>query len=992
MSGSNFYRELIRSVALLSAGLLLAGAAFALDPNRAMSQYLQDHWGSAQGLPRAPVYAISQAADGYLYIGTGAGLVRFDGTRFREVKGYSADFTVGSVHEMIADKSGCLWLRLENLRLLRYCEGSLQGTSATQGDSTAASALNRTNLGDVLIAEPRKGARAFREGSFRLLAAAGDLSRTPVSAVAQTPNGDVWMGTREAGVFRFRQGGSSPLLNGLAGSKINCLLAAGDGDLWIGTDDGIVHWNGARFVDAQLPGPQRHFQALSMTKDRDGNLWVGTDSRGLLRFSSRGVTGLHEGNGAPEAVTALFEDREGDLWIGSASGLTRLRDSAFVTYSLPEGLPAGGSSPVFADSENRVWFSGVAGGLWWTKDGRHGRVASEGLNNDVVYSITGRGGELWVGRQHGGLTRLSFDKESVHAKSYTQKDGLAQNSVFSVYETPNGTVWAGTLSGGSSEFRQGKFTTYAIAEGLASNTISAMLETRDGTMWFATPSGLSAKSKGGSKIYNRRDGLPSLNASCLMEDSRGVLWVGTVGGIAFGGLQGFRVPVAVPSQLREPVLGIAEDHFGWLWLSTVSHVLRVRRDKLMSGLLADEDLREFGLADGLRGVEGVRRNRSVAADPLGRIWFSLNRGISFVDPARLDRNSVPSMIHLLSISADNNPIPLAKTVHIPGGSKRIDLDFIGLSLSSPDRVRFRYRRDGFDADWSYPSGKQEASYTNLAPREYRFRVIASNPDGVWSGNEAAVILSVDALFWQTWWFALLAGLGCAIAVTAIYRMRLHQITRQLNVRFDERLAERTRLARDLHDTLLQTIQGSKMVADDGLEDPADPERAWRALERVAKWLGQATEEGRATLAALRSSTTQRNDLAEAFERAGADCVFRKPIQFGLTVEGKARNLHPIVRDEIYRIGYEAIRNACQHSQGTAVKVELTYSRDLALRVRDNGIGITQELILKGKEGHYGVMGMRERAEHIGARLQFISSETGTEVELIVPGNLIYGKS
>ena len=164
-----------------------------------------------------------------------------------------------------------------------------------------------------------------------------------------------------------------------------------------------------------------------------------------------------------------------------------------------------------------------------------------------------------------------------------------------------------------------------------------------------------------------------------------------------------------------------------------------------------------------------------------------------------------------------------------------------------------------------------------------------------------------------------------------------------------------------------------MVADDGLEDPADPARAYRALERVAKWLEQAIGEGRAALAALRSSTTQRNDLAEAFERAGADCVFKNSMTFAVTVEGTARNLHPIVRDEVYRIGYEAIRNACRHSQGTKLNVKLTYSRDLALRVRDNGIGIAQEVIVRGKEGHYGVRGMRERAEHIGARLHFVST-------------------
>ena len=749
---------------ILSASLFLIGSAFALDPNRVMSQYLRDQWTTEQGFPRGPVYAISQTLDGYLWIGTGAGLVRFDGISFHEVKGTSGTLATAGVTELTGDRDGCLWVRFENLNLLRYCDGAFKSPSAVSGEATSASAISRTNHGEILIAAPQKGALVFHQGKFRTLAGAGDLSRTPATAVIQMPNGDVWVGTREAGVFRFARGGASPILNGLRDAKINCLLANGDGDLWIGTDDGVVRWNGKDFVAAEGATPVRRFQALSMAKDRDGNVWVGTDSRGLLRFNSQGIIGTSEGHGAHEAITALFEDREGNLWIGTASGLARLRDSVFVTYSLPEGLPTDGSNPVFVDSENRIWFSSVAGGLWWTRDGQHGHVVASGLDKDVVYSIAGQRGELWLGRQHGGLTRLYSANGSFTTKSYTQADGLAQNSVFSVYETTEGSVWAGTLSGGASRFSRGKFTTYTVADGLASNTVLSILESRDGAMWFATPSGLTSLSKGRSKTYSQRDGLPSSNVNCLIEDSSGILWVGTTAGLALGDSRGFRIPVEAPATLREPIFGIAEDKFGWLWLSTSSHVLRVRRDKLLSGALADGDAREFGLADGLRGSEGVKRHRSVVTDSQGRIWLSLNRGISSVDPVRLVRDSAPAIIHLQSITADNNAIASARSVRIPGGSKRIVFGFIGLSLSAPEKVHFRYRLDGFDHGWSQPSGTPEASYTNLSPGEYRFRVIASNPEGVWSSDEATVGLQVEALYWQTWWFA---SLSCWCACPAL---------------------------------------------------------------------------------------------------------------------------------------------------------------------------------------------------------------------------------
>jgi ligand-binding sensor domain-containing protein/signal transduction histidine kinase len=969
--------------------LFLAGAACAIDPNRAMTQYLRDHWGPEQGFPWGPIYTISQTADGYLWIGTGAGLVRFDGFSFRLVKDDSGAFAITSVVELTPDNEGCLWLRLQDLTLLRDCTGAFENPSSAAGHNTEASAMTRTNRGEILISEPGKGALMFRGGGFRLLASVGDLSRTPVSAMAQTPNTDIWMGTREAGVFRFAQGGTRPIVNVLPHAKINCLLADGDRGLWIGTDDGVARWNGNELT-SDLPATVRNFQALSMVRDRDGNLWVGTDSRGLLRFNSQGVANLKENDGVSQvAVTALFEDREGNLWTGSASGLERFRDSAFVTHSLPEGLPANGNHPVFLDSENRMWVHPAHGGLWWVKDGRHGRVSADGLDNDVVYSLSGRTGELWLGRQHGGLTRLRSNHGSFTAKSYKQEDGLAQNSVFSVYQARDGSVWAGTLSGGASKLTGETFTTYTIADGLASNTVISILESRDGTTWFATPSGLSALFKGRWQTYTRKDGLPSATVNCLLEDSSGVLWIGTTAGLAVRDLRGLRVPVGVPPSLQEEVLGMAEDRFGWLWMSTASHVLRVRRETLMRGKPAEGDLREFGPADGVRAVEGLRRHESVVTDSLGRIWFSPNRGISSVDPARLAQDSVPAIVHLLTISADNSGIGLGGSVHIPGGRKRITFGFTGLSLSSPEKVRFRYRLEGYDRDWSAPSAASEASYTNLSPGPYRFRVIASNPDGVWSNDEAAVGLQVDPLYWQSWWFAVIVVLAGASAVAAIYRMWLHQITRQLNIRFDERLAERTRLARELHDTLLQTIQGSKMVADAGLDDPADPGRAYRALERVSKWLAQATQEGRAALAALRSSATQRNDLAEALERAGEDCVFNTAMTFALTSEGVAREMHPMVRDEVYRTGYEAMRNACSHSQGTRLDVELTYARDLVLRIRDNGVGIDQRIVAHGKEGHFGLKGMKERAGRIGAKLRFNSTNSGTEVELNIPGSVAF---
>jgi signal transduction histidine kinase len=552
-------------------------------------------------------------------------------------------------------------------------------------------------------------------------------------------------------------------------------------------------------------------------------------------------------------------------------------------------------------------------------------------------------------------------------------------------------VWAGTVSGGASRFANGRFTTYTTANGLASNTVGAIEEGSDGTMWFATPNGLNALSKDRWRVYTGRDGLPPGNVNCLFEDLTGVLWIGTSAGVAFLDAGQIYVPRDVPDSLHEPILGVVADRNGWLWIATSSHVLRVNREKLLHAALTDADVRVYGLEDGLRGTGGVKRNRSVVSDPLGRIWFSLNRGISVVDPVRLTGNSAPAPVHIQAISADGRPIDLHDPVHIPPARQRLTLGYIGVSLSAPDRVKYRYMLDGFDRGWSEPTAAHEAVYTNLSPRSYRFRVIARNPDGVWNSADTMIAFDIDPVFWQTWWFRLSGVLTCILAFAAVYRFRLHQLATQLNVRFEERLAERTRIAQELHDTLLQGFLSASMqlhVAVDRL--PADSP-AKLALSRVLELMGQVIDEGRNAVRGLRSSESSSLELEQAFSRIQHELGIHDEVPFRVIVDGQSRSLHPVLRDEVYRIGREALVNAFRHSRATSVEVELEYSTNhFRILVRDNGCGIDPQVLQSGREGHFGLPGMRERAERIGARFKVWSrAEAGTEVELTVPSHVAF---
>jgi signal transduction histidine kinase len=332
-------------------------------------------------------------------------------------------------------------------------------------------------------------------------------------------------------------------------------------------------------------------------------------------------------------------------------------------------------------------------------------------------------------------------------------------------------------------------------------------------------------------------------------------------------------------------------------------------------------------------------------------------------------------------------------LRLPPLTRDLEIDYVGLSFVAPAKVQFRYRLDGRDEGWQEPGTRRQAFYSDLRPGTYRFRVIASNNEGVWNEEGAALDFIVAAAWYQTRAFWTACLLTALFATWALYQLRIRQVARSLSARFDERLAERTRLARDIHDTLLQTVQGSKMVADHALTRPGDESGMRRAMEQVSTWLGQAIAEGRAAVSALRTSTTETNNLAEALRRAIEDCRRQGTLEASLSVGGEPRELHPVVGDEIYRIVYEAIRNACTHSGATRLDIELSYGQDLTVRVADNGFGIDTAVVNLGKEGHFGLQGMRERAARIGAKLAVASGpNAGTEIAVTVPGRVVFRKA
>jgi signal transduction histidine kinase/ligand-binding sensor domain-containing protein len=963
--------------------------------SKPLSQYLREDWGSERGFPGVPINAIAQTPDGYLWLGTQKGLVRFDGRNFHLFSQSNTNGgPVGPVLGLMTDGEGNLWIRLQGATLLRYHDGKFEElTNNFKLPEIAVTQMCRAADGRAIFATILNGIVAYDHGKFSTVTAASHLPNFLVISMAPKPGGGFWLGTRDLGLFNISEGKVSAASDILQSRKVNALLSADSQKLWIGTDNGLLLWDGHALTEVGLKSSLHNRQILSLIKDGDGNVWVGTD-QGLYRldsesdFSSKSENENFEGNGP---CTTIFLDREGNIWTASARGLQRLRNTIFTTYSISDGLPAESNGPVYVDPDGRTWFAPTQGGLYWLKDGQVGRTNLASIDKDVVYSLAGGNGDLWVARQLGGLTHLRNLDGEWNAATFTKADGLGQDSVYAVRLSKDGTVWAGTLSAGLTRIKDGKFSTFTTENGLISNTIASILESADGTMWFATPRGLSSFSSNHWSSYSSADGLPSVDVNCLFQDSAGILWIGTNDGPAAFRAGKIWVPAQVSEQLHEPIFGIQQDSNGSLWISTSNHVLMINRERLLQPDFNGSDIREFDLADGLRDTDGIKRDETVASDPSGKIWFSLNRGLSVVDTNRLRINSPPSIIQLEGLYADGNHISSQNLARIPANPQRITINFNGLSLSVPDRVRFKYKLDNFDQTWSEPLIAREATYTNLNPGSYLFRVIASNSDGVWNSSELTVPFKVEPVFWRTWWFGLAALFVLVAAILGFVRLRVLSLTRQLHVRFEERLAERTRIAQELHDTLLQGLLSASMqlhVANDQLteESPAKP-----LVNRVLQLMGRVIDEGRNAVRGLRSSNRESVSLEQAFSTIPQELAIKEPIDLRVIVEGTPRRLRPPIRDEIYLVGREGLVNALRHSGAREIEVEIEYAPNwLRVLVSDDGSGIDPQVLSKGRDGHWGLSGMRERAERIGAKFRVLSRiSAGTEIELSVPGGIVY---
>jgi len=963
-----------------------------------------DVWNGTSGFPGGYVYSLTQTADGYLWIGTSNGLLRYDGLSFAFIRSAkSIAVTNEPVEGLVTDSSDNLWARDDYTHLFRYDSGLLQGPLPDNGrHQHLVSSIGKTFDGWLLFASELQGIVEYKQREGRVLLQGGQLPGAP-RAVAQTGDGTIWIGTGEKGLFGFNPGKGDQYLHkvpSLTDNKINCLLAIANSTLLVGTNAGLLELRNGSLISENLPELE-HEEIVALATGLHGKIWIGTNGR-VFKAHAKDMDAegkLHslEPMLVNGTVSALFEDRDGNLWVGEAEAIERFRDSSFVSYLSTAGLPCANCGAIYVDPYQHLWFAPHDGGLFRISQGKIQSIEIAGLNNDTAYSIAGFDSEVWVGRRYGGLTRLLLQGDGLQASTYSKKNGLPENSVYSVYREPNGTVWAGTLNRGLSRFRSGSWHTFTTKDGLPSNTISTITGNAAGQIFVGTPTGLAEFRNEQWTSFKTHDGLPPGAIESLFLDDTNTLWIGTSRGIAFLQSGTVQVPVGAPNPLYGDIRGMAE-HEGWLWISTLDHVLRVKCSALLKQEFAEGDYREFGTADGLASTEGIKRADSIVLDNLGTLWFSLHQGISVLGPLAFAGPELPITIRIDGVLVDGKLAPTADQVRIPSGRHRLTFQYAGVSVSNPEGVKYHYRLNDVDSGWSDATSLREIDFTDLLPGRYQFQVAASNPDGVWSPHEASIAFDVEPSILQRRWVQLAIVGVIALFALGVYQLRVQQLHRQFNIGFEARLNERTRIARDLHDTLLQTLHGL-MFQFQAVRNllPRRVDEAVNSLDDAIHETEKALVESRDAIQGLRSEPIAKGDLAQLLMTTNQELAHstdsnqRSPV-FDLIEEGERQNLSPTAKNEVCRIALEVLRNAYRHAQARRIEAEVRYGdQTLRIRIRDDGKGIDSNVLKQGGPvGHWGLRGIRERAARIGAQLEFWSEAgAGTEVQLTVPASVAY---
>lgn len=1009
---SGALRRCVRRLAAACTVLFLSGlctGAHALAPDRAISQLRHDRWTPEEGAP-AQVMSITQTPDGFLWLGSRQGLYRFDGLRFERITRIAGQPIVDDdILSLFADTDGSVWVG--------YISG---GMSRVGGTHPAIYEYRRDDVpvGSVL---------GFgRDSTGRLWAASVDtIVRLDVTTDTWKTADDMgfepeWSPQqifvdRDKGLWvAFSKGeeygyaylapGASRFERKPRGDQRPFLDHAPDGTLW------MADYYGVRPLAQAMPDPRNpgattswlepDFKSGGLRFDRDGGMWLSTEV-GIARV--RDFRSLHAPDAAhpapapeyfgvaegltSEVVWTLFADREGNVWAGTANGLDRFRDNALAPVHLPRRDQA---FSIEVDDTGQVWAGNADKGPMRVSPDASQPIGAAVEEIDDIATGAGGGvaamhrdgaGTLWIGGGEGGLWRSDA---SGRRRVELPPEARGGAPVVMIASDREGGVWVSTVNGGLLRLHEGRWEAQNAKYGIEPGTTPrALAQDAQGRIWSDGGQTIRVFVPGGHHDF-RKDG-PGVGRISVLRMHGEELWIGGRLGVAARIDERFQRLLGRGGERFERTSGIVMLPSGEAWFVGGPGVTRVPAAEMARWRAQPSypvAFERFGVLDGLRGTTEMSGTTPVAvADGQGRVWFATSRGVHWVDPAQLARRDTVAMATpvVLALHVDEKELPLAPAVDLSVGSRDLRIDYTVPALRRPDQVRFRYRLDGLDDDWEDAGGRRQALYSRLAPGGYRFRLQASDGTQPWSDREAVVAFTVPPAFWQTWWFALACVAAAAALVWWLVRWRVAIARAGMQRVYRARIGERERIARDLHDTLLQSMQGLVFLVEAarGRLECGDGEAAGAGLSRVVQEANAGLVEGRERIRELRRQSAELHDLESALRELPQQLEMPADIAYRFSTRGSPTRWSAPEQDEVYRIAREAVGNAVRHAGAKHIEVRLAYGwLAIVLEVHDDGCGIEEGVLARGnRDGHWGLTGMRERAALLGAKLA-VSSRPG----------------
>lgn len=964
---------------------MLAPGAHALDPRKSLTQYSRTLWTQERGLPQDTIRAITQTKDGYLWLGTDEGLARFDGYEFVVFSKSNGDLPDNSITALAAANDGSLWIGTPN-GLTQYRQGKFRTYTVKQGlPDPAITALYSTHDGELWVIAGLYLAR-YHDGTFTTMRPEIDIPVSSARAVCEDQNHDLWV----AGFSRVARRTGGKFVTAIApeildGMVVLSMIGDRQGNIWVSGSTGIIR----RSPDGTVQKfgtkdglPDQSVRAL--WADRDGNIWAGTNY-GMARLQGvRFVTTGRDSSDDIDVVRCLFEDREGDLWIGANGGLSRWRNDIFMVYGKSEGLPSDEPNAVYQDRAGRVWvgFNDFGLTLFSSAPMRHFSVGDGLPDRQILQIREARNGDLLI-TTRSGVTRM----HNGAFQTYHPPDPLARKGIFDALEDERGALWLATPAG-LSVVRGKEFQNVVPGGPLLIDFMVTLSEAQDGAIWAGTYGKGLWKVKGNERRqYTTADGLSSDQIRSLYHDADGVLWIATFGGGLNAMHDGKFFRYGAKDGLLSDNIGKVFDDGESLWLSTTRGICRISKRQLFDFSAHKRTRLEpqnYGVDDGLRSAQcapayptaggGIR-----TAD--GRLWFTTGRGLAVLDPDARKPVALPPAAHIMQMTANGEPVDLSRAAQLAPGNERLQIRYTGVHLSAPERVQYFYRLEGLDHDWVPAGARRVINYNSLHHGTYRFVVRAELPDG--PSSMAAYSFEMQPQFWETLWFRLLCGLALCAAAWAIYQLRL----RQIRSRFALVLEERARLAREIHDTLAQGFVGISSQLDAvAMSMPVDATPARSYLDLARRMARHSLTEARRSVMDLRASALEGQDLAAAIQSATLLWTAGSGVEVKVEVTGPVTELPEEMEQHLLRIAQEAVTNVLKHASARKIWVKIRVeARKLYLAIVDDGLGFDQHDVFASRGGHFGVMGMRERAERLGGELRLDSQPgEGTQVEVTVP--------